>query len=169
MLRSLAVPLAVLFDLAAGLALAQGPALAPADRDYLMQDAKGAAYELALAKLAADRASRDDVKAYARKLVADHDTYNAALLVLGTSKGLQLPTEMGAADTMKLTALKALSGPLFDKAFLEQASSVNADDVKESDKEKTTTADKEIRDFVTKFAAMDADHEVVAKALGAAK
>ncbi len=166
--RSLLMPFAVTLALAAP-AAAQGSSMAPADRDYLVKDAKGGAYELALAKLATERASRDDVKAYARKLVADHDTYNAALLALGKSKGLQLTTDMDMVDTAKFTALNALPNSLFDKAFLEQAVSVNADDVKDSETERSITTDGEIKAFLAKFAAMDADHEALAKSLSAAK
>ena len=150
-----------------------GPALAQAvdsaDRDYLVQDAQGAAYELNLAKLAVDKASRADVKAYAGKLVADHETYNAALQALGKEKGLSLPNDMTSGDTVKLTALKALSGSLFDKAFIEQATSINAEDVKEADKERKSTKDEVIRSFIGKFASMDTEHEALAKKLNNAE
>ena len=157
--------------LVAALALGVGPAaaqgLAAPDRDFLVQDAQGAAYELNLARLAADRAAREDVKSYARKLVADHDGYNGALQALGKAKGLQLPTEMTA--TAKLDAIKLLSGALFDKAFIAEAMRVNADDVAEADKEKAATHDDAIRSFLGKFAAMDSEHEALAKRLNDAK
>ena len=154
-------------------ALCAGPALAQpvsdADRDYLMQDARGAAYELNLAKLAADKASRADVKAYAGKLVADHQIYNAALQALGKEKSLSLPNDMTSGDTVKLTALKALSGSLFDRAFIEQAMSINADDVREAEKERKATRDEAIKSFIAKFASMDTEHEALAKKLNEAK
>ena len=161
------------FVVLAAAAMLVGPALAQtmdsADRDYLMHDAEGAAYELNLAKLAADKATRADVKAYAGKLIADHETYNAALHALGKEKGLSLPNDMTSGDTVKLTALKALSGSLFEKAFIEQAMSINADDVTEADKERKATRDAAIRSFIAKFAAMDTEHETLAKKLNEAK
>ena len=143
--------------------------LASADRDFLVQDAQGAAYELELAKLAVDRASREDVKAYARRLVADHDGYNAALQALGREKGVTLPTDLTTASTVKLTALKALSGALFDKAFIEEAARVNADDVQEADRERKGTRDEAIKAFLAKFTAMDAEHASLARTLSEAK
>ena len=162
-------PLVVL--VAAGIML--GPVVAQTmnsiDRDYLVQDAQGAAYELNLAKLAADKATRADVKAYAGKLIADHETYNAALHALGKEKGLSLPNDMTSGETVKLTALKALSGSLFEKAFIEQAMSINADDVKEADKERDATKDEAIRSFIAKFASMDTEHETLARKLSDVK
>ena len=159
--------------LVAAVVLGIGPAaaqnLAAPDRDFLVQDAQGAAYELSLARLAADRAAREDVKAYARKLVADHDGYNGALQALGHAKGLQLPTDMTAASTAKLDALKLLSGAPFDKAFIVEAMRVNADDVAEANKEKATTRDAAIRSFLDRFAAMDGEHEALARKLNDAK
>ena len=152
-----------------GIAPALAQKIDSADRDYLVQDAQGAAYELNLAKLATAKASRADVKAYAGKLVADHETYNAALQKLGTQEGLSLPNDMTTTDSAKLDVLKALSGSLFDKAFIEQAMSINAEDVKEADKERNTTKDAAIKTFIGTFASMDREHEALAKKLNDAK
>ena len=166
-LRSLSLVLALA---AAGPLGAATPALAAGtlsstDRDYLQDDAKGAAYELALAKLAAERASQPRVKAFAAGMASDHEAYNAALLALGKEKGLDLSKAMGTVDEVKLAAVKALSGSLFDKAFLEQAASINADDIKDADKEKTATADPQIKAFIEKFSSLDKRHEADAEAL----
>lgn len=164
-----------IFVLATVAALAgAGPASAQdkassGDRDYLVQDAQGAAYELSLAKLAAGRASRDDVKTYAQKVADDHERYNSALQDLGRQVGVKLPTDMTTAEGVKLTAMKVLSGSAFDKAFLEQMVSINDDDMKEAEQEKKATKSEAIKSFIGKFAAMDQSHEQRAKELQNAK
>ena len=162
MLRSILITAATVALLTP--ALAQD-AVSSADRDYLKQDAQGAAYELNLAKAAADKASRSDVKAYAQKVASDHERYNSALQDLGKQLGLELPSDMTTGASVKLTAIKVLSGSAFDSAFLEQMVSINDDDMKDADKEKNTTKSAAIKDFVAKFAAMDQEHEQRAKQL----
>ena len=105
------------------------------------------------------------MKAYAQKLVNDHEAYNAALRRLGRDQGLPLPNDLTGADTVRLTALKALSGSLFDKAYVKEAIRINADDMSEAKKEMDATQDETIKTFIAKFAGMDAEHERLAKAL----
>ena len=164
MFRQMLLPLALIAGIAP--ALAQNtPTRSTTDKDYLVQDAQGAAYELESAKLATRKASNPDVKAYAQKLVHDHETYNAALQRLGHEHGFALPNDLTSADTVRLTALKALSGSLFDKAYVKEAIRINADDLDEAKTEMDATQDEGIKTFISQFAGMDAEHEALAKAL----
>ncbi len=164
MLRETLLPLMLLAS--AGPALAQNtPIRSTTDKDYLVEDARSAAYELASAKLATQKASNPAVKAYAEKLVKDHESYNTALQRLGHDQGYTLPNDLSAADSVRLTALKALSGSLFDKAYVKEAIRINADDLSEARKEMDATQDETIKTFLSQFAGMDAEHEASAKAL----
>ena len=66
---------------------------------------------------------------------------------------------------MRLTALKALAGSLFDEAYVKEAIRINADDLSEAKKEMDETRDEPIKTFLSRFAGMDAEHESLAKAL----
>ena len=164
MFRQMLLPLALMAGV--GPALAQNtPTRSTTDKDYLVQDAQGAAYELESAKLATQKASNPDVKTFAQTLVRHHETYNAALRRLGHDQGLPLPNDLTTADTVRLTTLKALSGSLFDKAYVKEAIRINADDLDEAKREMDATQDEAIKTFISKFAGMDAEHEALAKAL----
>ena len=69
------------------------------------------------AKLAVSKASREDVKSYAQKLVHDHEDYNAALEKLGKDEGVILPTDPDAADKAHMTDLEKLNGKAFDALY----------------------------------------------------
>lgn len=70
-------------------AFAQGSGDAsPLDAKFLARTAQGSAYELASAKLAAEKASRAEVGRYAAKLASDHDDFNGALQQLARAKGV---------------------------------------------------------------------------------
>ncbi len=148
-----------------GAALAQDtPTRSTTDKDHLVQDARGSAHEMESARLATRSASNPEVKAYARKLVHDHETDNAALQRLGHQQGFSLPVDLAGADTVRLTALRALAGSLFDKAYVKDAIRLNADDLSEA-KEMDQTRDGSIKTFLSRFAGMDAEHETSAEAL----
>ena len=149
----------------AGQAYAQSGTLSEADKNYLEKDRRGAAYELESAKLAVSKTSREDVKSYAQKLVNDHSGYNAALEKLGKEQGMTLPTEPDAADKAHLADLEKLNGKAFDTLYIKEALRINAEDKKAAEKEKSETKDQAIKDFIAKFADMDAEHEKLAKQL----
>ena len=164
---------AVAASLLAGAAVAgwQGPAraqnadLSEADRSFLVKDARGAAYELQSAKLAVQKAARQDVKDYAAKLVRDHETYNTALEQLGKKQGLTLPTDFDATDKAHMQDLERLSGKAFDDLYIKEAMRINADDERDSAKEKASTKVQAIKDFMAEFEGMDKDHEKLAQKL----
>lgn len=147
-----------------------GPEPTPApitrtDRQFLVKDAQGGAYEIAIAALAQQRTSRDDVRAYASRVIADHAQYNQALQDLARAKGVELPTAMTAEDRVRLNGLNVYSGNTADRSFIEEAIRINAEDRQDAADEAARTADPDIRAFLNKFEAVDAEHERLALAL----
>lgn len=135
------------------------------DRQFMVQDASGGAYEIALAALAQQRSSRDDIKAYAAMLIQDHAEYNAALQQLARAKGVTLPTEMSADDRTKLNSINLQGGSTLDRSFVLEATRINEEDKKAAQEEAATTKDPDIKSFLQRFAAIDTKHEQAAKAL----
>ncbi len=135
------------------------------DRSFLRHEAQGDAYELAIAQLAAEKATRGDVKAYAQRIVSDHEQANAALRHLAQDKGVQLPNGMTNDEQTRFSGLQNLHGADFDRAYVKEALRVNAEDKRDFAKEAKTTHDAEIRAYVQRFSAMDAEHEQAAKQL----
>ena len=139
--------------------------ISDADRKFLVKDAQGSLYEQALGRLAQRRATGRDVKAYAERIVTDHDTANQALQDLAMAKGVTLPTAMTAADQRRLAGMDARTARSFDAAFVKEAIRINADDKSAAAAETAQTQDADIKDFLSKFSAMDSDHERMALAL----
>ena len=135
------------------------------DRQFLMQDAAGGFYEIAIAALAQERSSRDDIKTYAAMLIRDHAEYNAALQQLAASKGVTLPTAMSADDRTKLNGMNLQGGSTLERSFILEATRINDEDRKAAQDEAAATTDPDIKAFLQKFAAIDARHEQGAKAL----
>ena len=135
------------------------------DHQFLMKDAQGSTYEIALAALAQQRSSRDDVRAYASRLINDHGAYNQALHELAQAKGVELPTTMTAEDRVRLNSINSQAGSTADRSFVEEAIRINAEDKQDAANEVANTSDPDIRAFLQKFERVDAEHERLALAL----
>lgn len=165
----LAVPVIAAAQIAAAQTAAPAHAAAghvtEKDRQFLIKDAQGGAYEVAISTLAEQRSSRDDVKAYAARVVADHATYNQALRELAHAKGVNLPTTLTSEDQAHLTSLRSQTGSAADISFIKDVIRINSEDKRAAREEARRTSDPDIKAFLSKFAAMDAEHERMAKAL----
>ncbi len=135
------------------------------DHQFLVKDAQGGAYEIALAALAQQRTSREDVRAYASRIIADHAIYNQALQELGRAKGVELPTDMTAEDRVRLNSINSQTGSTADRSFIEEAIRINAEDKQDAADEVAKTPDPDIKAFLQKFEVVDAEHERMALAL----
>ena len=154
--------------LAAAVLLAATPAFAAvsaADRSFLQHEAQGAAYELALAQLAQQKATRDDIKTYAQQLIADHEQANNALDQLAQSKGVSLPKNLSSDDQTRLAGLQNLQGNDFDRSFVREELRINRGDKRDFAKEAKATHDREVRAYVKQFSAMDQKHAEKARQL----
>lgn len=135
------------------------------DRAFLRQELQGARYEIAIAKLAETKATTPAIKAYARKIVADHSQANPALLQLMKMKAVPSPAGMTASDTAKLARLQQSRGKAFDTAYVDEVTRINTEDEDSFRKESSATHDAEIKAYVAKFSSMDAKHKQMGEAL----
>ena len=141
------------------------PGVTEIDRQFMILDAQGGAYELMMATVAQQKSTRADIKAYASMLIQDHSEYNAALQQLAQSKGIVLPTAMSAKQLSDIDAMNRQSSGTFDNSFIAEATRINEEDRKDAQTEAAVTQDPDIKAFLQRFAAMDSRHEQAAKAL----
>lgn len=92
------------------------PLVAP---EFVAHAAQAGLGEVALGELAAIRASNEDVKQLARRVAEDHSKANEELASLASSKNIPVPTEPDADHKMLLEQLRGMSGPEFDRAFMQ--------------------------------------------------
>src|SRR3954464_917284 len=70
--------------------------MAAADKAFVMKAAEGGLAEVELGKLAADKASSNDVKQFGQMMVDDHSKANDQLKSVAQQKGITLPTDTDA-------------------------------------------------------------------------
>lgn len=140
-------------------------AISEVDKQFLIVDAQGSAYEMSIAALAQQRSSRDDIKAYAARIIQDHAKEGADMQQLAMSKHVTLPTEMTADDRAKLNGMNLQGGSTLDRSFILEAIRINEEDRKDAQAELAATSDPDIKAFLQRYAATDAQHESMARAL----
>jgi len=91
------------------------------DRKMLQDLAQGNMAEVDAGKMALEKSQSADVKKFAQQMVDDHGSALADVQALARAKNVTLPDGAGAMAKTKATALKALSGNLFDKEYAKRS------------------------------------------------
>lgn len=89
------------------------------DRKFMMEAAGDGMYEVAVGKLAAEKANSPAVKKFGETMVSDHTKANNELKQLASTKGVTLPGELPADKKVELERLSKASGASFDKQFVQ--------------------------------------------------
>jgi len=118
-----------------------------ADSKFAMAAAHGGDTEVELGKLAAEKATNPDVKAFGQQMVQDHGEANEKLMSIGQQESMTLPADMDMKQQAMYNKLKMLSGPDFDKAYVAGMVKDHQEDVKAFTKEANSGADPKLKQF----------------------
>src|SRR5512140_2380360 len=94
-------------------------AKAGSDQVFVKKAAVGGMAEVELGTLAKDKASSDQVKQFANRMVTDHGKANDELKTLAQNKNITLPTDLDAKHKAVRDRLSKLSGEQFDRAYMQ--------------------------------------------------
>jgi putative membrane protein len=123
--------------------------------------------EVALGKLAAEKATNADVKQFGQRMVDDHSKANDELKAFATEKGVTLPADMSAAAKATEARLSKLSGAAFDKAYMQDMVKDHDKDVAAFKHASTASADADLKAWAGKTLPTLEQHQTMAKALNA--
>ncbi|WP_183562036.1 DUF4142 domain-containing protein [Mucilaginibacter sp. SP1R1] len=98
---------------ATGIAVDQG------DAKFATDAANGGMAEVAVAKVAEQKAMNPKVKDFAAMMVKDHSQANDALMAIAKTKNITLPAAPSEDKQKELTDLSAKTGKDFDKAYVD--------------------------------------------------
>jgi putative membrane protein len=133
------------------------------DQAWVMNTAKGGMAEVELGKLAVDKASNADVKKFAQRMVDDHSKANDELKALAGTKGITLPAGPDAAQKATHDRLAKLSGPAFDRAYMQVMVQDHTKAVAGFKSESQAGKDADIKAFAAKTLPTVEDHLKMAK------
>lgn len=135
--------------------------LARSDRRFVDKVAKIGLEESSLSQLAVERASREEVRAFARELISDHEKANAELSQLASNKGLVLPV----AEPTNLNHWTKKTGKDFDEDYLEKIISGHKDIVDMMESSGTKAEDSDVAAYARNHLASMQEHLRKAKEL----
>lgn len=91
------------------------------DRQFIINAGQGGMAEVSLGQLATKRATSDEVKQFAQRMIRDHTRANKQLLQLATQKGVTPPTDMGPKYEAAMERLSQIPSASFDQAYMNEA------------------------------------------------
>lgn len=119
------------------------------DKRFVTKAADDGQDEVALARLATEKASNPDVRNFAQQLVQDHTQVNSELMSIASSKNVKLDKDDSTKDRAYRRLSKA-SGQDFDREFVEHMVDEHEKDIKMFEKEANNAKDQELKEFASK-------------------
>jgi putative membrane protein len=132
------------------------------DKKFLAMAAQSDQNEIALSKLAEQKATNPDVKAFAEKMIAEHTQMTASMKPFVDAWGLTPPTGPDADHQKELDKLNGLSGNDFDKAYMKDMVSDHTKALSAFTTEAKDTKDAKFRAAVIKGKTAVAAHKNMA-------
>ncbi|MEW6125653.1 MAG: DUF4142 domain-containing protein [Acidobacteriota bacterium] len=135
----------------------------PLDHEFAMKAAKDGMAEVELGQLATTKASNDDVKTFAQRMVDDHSKANDELKNLAATKGITLPTALDATGKKMVDDLSKLSGADFDRKYMEMMVKDHDKAVALFEKQATSGKDVELKAWADKTLPTLREHQKMAR------
>jgi putative membrane protein len=132
------------------------------DKKFLSMAAQSDQNEIALSKLASDKATNPDVKAFADKMVKEHTEMTDSMKPFADKWGLTPPMGPDADHQKELDKLNGLSGKDFDKEYIDQMVTDHTKALSAFTKEAKDTKDAKFRAGVIKGKTAVAAHKNMA-------
>jgi putative membrane protein len=148
------------------LAMAATPALAQkatgtkmmSDEHFVTDVLNVGMAEVELGKMAADKASREEVKKFGQRMADDHSKAGDELKTLAQKKNITPPTELDAKHKALRDRLMKLSGEGFDHAYMQAMVSGHRQAVNAFRMESKSGKDPEIKEWAATTLPTIEDH-----------
>jgi putative membrane protein len=126
-------------------------ALSHSDSSFLKDAEEAGLYEVQGSKIALEKATDPQVKAFAQQMIDDHTKANQEVEALASQKGLKLPTTPSVAEQAKLKTLEHWSHSGFDHHYADGVGvSAHKDAVKAFTKASTDAKDADVKALASK-------------------
>ena len=137
------------------------------DKQFLTKASAGNMAEIKLSELAVTKASNPQVKAFARKMVADHQALGMKMKPFADAWGLTPPSGLDSEHQAIYDKLSGLSGADFDKEYMNAMEKDHHETLDLFNEEAKTTTDMKFKNAVMHGQSVVAAHTHMADDLGA--
>ena len=119
------------------------------DKKFARDAALDGMIAVQLGKLAAEKASRDDVKQFGQKLVEERTKVTDQLKEVAGQENVPIPDALDSKHQSRIDKLSKLSGEEFDKAFVKELLRDNDADVRDFNAEAQNGSNAKIKTFAS--------------------
>lgn len=141
-------------------------ATSAADREFATRTARDNAEEIGLGRLAAEQGHSEAVKAFGRRVVADHTEAGQTLQAAAREDGISLPTDVDSSPSDN-DRLASLHGVEFDHAFARKMVADHEKDIVRFREEAHANGDSNVKAFAQKTLPTLEEHLRMARDLPA--
>ena len=154
---------------------AQSPAATPAksaqdevrnDLPFLREAAGANVMEVSLGRVAETRASERAVKGFGQRMITDHSRLQQELTTLASSNGVALNPSLNMEQQQEVNRLQNLSGPEFDRAYMELMIQNHDKDVTHFENQARDADSRLVRDLAAKSLPVLRQHLSLAQQVG---
>jgi putative membrane protein len=124
--------------------------LGQADKDFMLEAAKGGMMEVEAGRMAQEKATNKKVKELADMIVRDHTQANQELKSLATSKNVMLPDSLDTDMKEHLESMRKMKGKDFDKHYISMMKDDHKDDIDKFEKAANNVSDADVKAFAAK-------------------
>jgi putative membrane protein len=159
--------------LAVALSTSMGTAFAATSNDFVDNAAAGGIAEIETSRLALEKSSSADIKAFANMMITDHSKANDELAALAKKNDIEVPDETTLVKQAKEKILD-MRDESFDAAYADNQVKAHEDTIKLFEKQANTVTDDkvkgatELKGFAQKMLPALEKHQEMAKKLQAA-
>jgi len=149
------------------LSLPARAAVTDQDKQFLTKASQGGFDEIKFSELAETKSTNPQVKAFAHKMVVEHQALAAQMKPFANAWGLTPPTSMDADHQAEYDKLNGLSGMEFDKEYMNIMEKDHHEALDLFNEEAKTTTDMKFKAAVMHGQSVVAAHTHMADDLGA--
>ena len=128
------------------------------DRMFVRKATSGGYAEVQFGKLAAQKASSDDVKKLGQKLVDDRSVIDLEMKPVADELGVRIPDKLDKGDQEEFNKLNSLNGTDFDKEYLTYSLMSHRKDLHAFRNEIAQTDDPAVKDAIANSTAIMVGH-----------
>ena len=138
-----------------------------ADEGFLKKASQGGKLEVELAPIAEQNAQSQEVKDFAKRMLADHSKANEKLQAVAQKEDVTIPDQPSIAQRAKMAELKKLHGARFDRAYMDFMVKDHTKDVEEFTTEAYSAHSPAVKDWVSNTLPTLQSHLQEAKSIDA--
>jgi putative membrane protein len=132
------------------------------DKEFMEKASQGNVAEVELGKLALKKSTNPEVRAFAQRMIKDHQTLGKKMAPLMAQAGVQPSISLNTEHQHLFNKLNGLSGAEFDKEYAKAMAEDHHEDLKEFQDEVGSTQVPAIKTTVTSGEKIIAEHTQMA-------